>query len=152
MYPLFFELDGGILTGLSACAEYGLCASTDFYLEYHVQNSPMPYLIDGTYISLISTNTPTETVEMGGKRYVCKNQAIVDACYFYHDDSALAEIFETLEYDDELESWVSYAKSVSMDSALLSYVLSMFTEQYRDSFEGPVPLILSNRSLYKLQS
>lgn len=150
MYSSFFELEGGVLTGVNACAEYGLCASTDFYLEYHVQNSPLSYLIDGSYISLISTNNATEVVEIGGKRYVCKYQAIVDACYFFHDDSALTEIFENLEYDDELEAWITFAKSVSMDSNLLDYVLSMFTDTYRDSFEGETPLILSNRSLYSV--
>lgn len=150
MYSTFFELEGGVLTGVNACAEYGLCASTDFYLEYHVQNSPISYLIDGSYISLISTNDAIEIVEIGGKRYVCKYQAIVDACYFFHDDSALTEIFENLEYDDELEDWIAFAKSVSMDFNLLEYVLSMFTDIYRDSFEGETPLILSNRSLYSV--
>lgn len=150
MYPLFFELDGGILTGISACAEYGLCASTDFYLEYHVPNSPLSYLIDGSYISLISTGNDLEIIEIGDRRYVCKYQAIVDACYFFHDDSALTEIFETLEYDDELEEWILFAKSVSMDSNLLDYVLSMFTDTYRDSFDGETPLVLSNRSLYSV--
>lgn len=148
MYPIFFELDKGVLTGVNACAEYGLCASTDFYLEYHVQNSPISYLVDGTYISLISTTKTTDIVELGGKKYVCKYQAVVDACYFYHDDSALTEIFESLEYDGELDSWISYAKSVSMDSNLLAYILSMFTEKYKDNYDGDIPLVLSNRSVY----
>ena len=50
----------------------------------------------------------------------------------------------------ELEEWILFAKSVSMDSNLLDYVLSMFTDTYRDSFTGETPLVLSNRSLYSV--
>lgn len=147
MVPVFFGIDGGVLTGVSACAEYGLCAGSDFYTEYRIQGSSN-YLAEGSYIHIISSSEPFEVVEMCGQQLVSKYQAIVDACYFYHDDSALTEIFEELEYEGELDNWISYAKSANMDLSLLQFVLSMFTDTYRDTYEGTFPLILSNRSLF----
>ena len=147
MVPVFFGLDGGVLTGVSACAEYGLCAGSDFYTEYRIEGSSN-YLAEGSYIHIISSTAPFEVVDFGGQQLVGKYQAIVDACYFYHDDSALTEIFEELEYEGELEDWISFAKSVNMDSNLLQFVLSMFTDTYRNTYEGSFPLVLSNRSLF----
>ena len=57
MVPVFFGVDGGVLTGVSACAEYGLCAGSDFYTEYRIQGSSN-YLAEGSYIHIISSSKP----------------------------------------------------------------------------------------------